>query len=356
MAGNRADLSPCQAPFTVGVNLSGWLEHRPAEEIRADLFGRQDFENIRSLGCDVIRLPIHFERFCTPENHYLIPPKIAGILDHVAAWADELKIFVIFDFHNATHVDSVTSADVENILLPVWTQLAERYCGRFPYVIFEIMNEPHGIGIDDWNRIILKVFRAIRGIDADRYLVAGGADWNSLRGMKALPVFDDNRVIYTFHFYDPHTFTHQGAPWCHMERVSRIPFPYDADRMPPLPENPTETEKRCFMNYPAEGTLDAVRRQFESFRAFRDERKSPVFCGEFGCNAFGVGHDERINWYRIVTDMMDAYEIPRISWDYYGGFGLFSVNPYLERKVPEFPRDLDRDLLKALKLRLPAAE
>ena len=48
------------APFSKGVNFSNWLEHRPAEDIRADMFTREDFVNVKKLGCDVIRLPIHF--------------------------------------------------------------------------------------------------------------------------------------------------------------------------------------------------------------------------------------------------------------------------------------------------------
>ena len=75
------------APFTKGVNFSNWLEHRPADEIYADMFSRQDFVNVKKLGCDVIRLPIHFERFCRREEDYRIHEKILTILDNVASWA-----------------------------------------------------------------------------------------------------------------------------------------------------------------------------------------------------------------------------------------------------------------------------
>ena len=78
------------APFTKGVNFSNWLEHRPADEIYADMFSRQDFVNVKKLGCDVIRLPIHFERFCRREEDYRIHEKILTILDNVASWAGEL--------------------------------------------------------------------------------------------------------------------------------------------------------------------------------------------------------------------------------------------------------------------------
>lgn len=346
------------APFTKGVNFTNWLEYRPAEEINPDFFTRQDFVNAKSLGCDVIRLPIHFECICREADGYVIPQKVLDILDNVAAWADELGLYVIFDFHNSTHADSFTQADVEKILNPVWTQLAQRYQDATPYIVYEIMNEPHGIEISVWNAIVERVFRLIRSIDQKHYIIVGGADWNSTAAMKTLPDFRDDKVIYTFHFYDPHTFTHQGAPWCHMQRVTGIPFPYDPEKMPSPPEDATEIEKRCFRNYPAQGTLKAVVDCFDQYAAFSRERSAPVYCGEFGCSAMCVSNEERVNWYRIVASLLEERGIARTSWDYYGGFGLFTINRNLprnpkERRRPAFPQDLNADLVRAIGLKMP---
>jgi len=340
-------LKTIPAPFEKGVNFTNWLEYRSAEQINADMFTKQDFCNAKDLGCDVIRLPIHFERICRAEDGYIIPQKILNILDNVAAWAAELQMYVIFDFHNATHAESYTPADVENILNPVWTQLASRYKDASPYIVYEIMNEPHGIDIPVWNAIVERVFRLIRGIDREHWIIVGGADWNSTAAMKTLPDFQDDKVIYTFHFYDPHTFTHQGAPWCHMERVIGIPFPYDPQKMPPLPENPTEGEKRCFTQYPENGKLEKVTECFDQYAEFSRERNAPVYCGEFGC-FMSVPDEMRVQWYRIVASLLAERGISRTSWDYYGTFGIFKR---VERGVrPCFPEDLNRPLLAALGL------
>ena len=335
------------APFEKGVNFSNWLEHRAAEDVRADMFTRQDFVNVKNLGCDVIRLPIHFERFCRKEDGYQIHGKILAILDDVAAWAGELGLYVIFDFHNNCAADTVTPDNIEEVLTPVWRQLAERYKDATEHLVFEIMNEPHGIDIEKWNGIILRVFRMIRGIDPKRWIIVGGADWNSTAAMKQLPDFQDDKVIYTFHFYDPHAFTHQGASWCHMERVLGLPFPYDADRMPPLPENPTETELRCFGNYPVTGQLAAVVDCFDQYVDFSAARHAPVLCGEFGCQ-WTVPNEERVNWYRLVVGLLAERGIARTSWDYYASFGVFNRTPRGVR--PRFPEDLNRPLLAALGL------
>lgn len=50
------------APFSRGVNLTGWLQVDGPQQIPFSRFGRQDLANIKSLGCDVNRLP----SICTP--------------------------------------------------------------------------------------------------------------------------------------------------------------------------------------------------------------------------------------------------------------------------------------------------
>ena len=347
---NTAKSIPC--PFEKGVNFTNWLEFRTAEQIDPDLFTRQDFLNARQLGCDVIRLPIHFEKFCHAADDYLIPQKVLNILDHVAAWAEELRMYLILDFHNDCSADSATPDHIDQILIPVWKQLAARYREHSEYLVYEIMNEPHVISMERWNEIIARVFQMIRDIDQKHWIIVGGADWNSTAGMKCLPCFQDDKVIYTFHYYDPHTFTHQGASWCHMERVLGIPFPYDPETMPPLPENPTQIEKDHFLHYPVNGQLSKVINYFDQYAAFSHERNAPVFCGEFGC-FMTVPNEMRINWYRIVTGLLAERGIARTSWDYYGGFGLFHRTGRGTR--PRFPEDLNKELLIAMGLQ-PAEE
>lgn len=344
------------APFTKGVNFTNWLEYRRADQIPEHMFTRQDFVNAKSLGCDVIRLPIHFEEICEGIEDYTIPENVWRILDRVVSWAEELSMYVIFDFHNNCHGDSVTSNNVENVLTPIWKQVAERYKDATEYLVYELMNEPHGIEVALWNEIIERVFRMVRSIDKKHYIIAGGADWNSFAAMKTLPDFKDDKVIYTFHFYDPHTFTHQGASWSHLERMIHIPFPYDEKRMPPLPDNPTEDEKARYAAYPEQGTVAAVERFFDQYVEFSLERNAPVFCGEFGCFAPFADHEERVNWYTIVASLLGERNIARTSWDYYGGFGIFKMKMPREKgkwTLPVFPEDVDEDIVKALGFEVP---
>ena len=86
---------PIPAPITKGVNFTNWLEYRPAEEIDADYMTEQDFKNAAKLGCDVIRLPIHFEKLCKKADGYRIPEKILKILDNAVRWSGAEKMYLM---------------------------------------------------------------------------------------------------------------------------------------------------------------------------------------------------------------------------------------------------------------------
>ena len=81
--GDRMAAKAISAPFTKGVNFTNWLEFKTADQINPDHFTKQDFINAKKLGCDVIRLPIHFETICQGIEDYTIPEKLFGLDENV---------------------------------------------------------------------------------------------------------------------------------------------------------------------------------------------------------------------------------------------------------------------------------
>lgn len=342
-----------EAPFTKGVNFTHWMGYKNWESGNPDHFlacTEQDFINAKSLGCDVIRYPIFFEWLTSKDSERIVRPFLFEFLDQIVEWSKKYDLYAIFDFHNDTRADSATSPEVESVLIPVWKQVAERYKNAYSKIVYELMNEPHNIDVETWNGIIDRVFKVVRSIDKEHYIIAGGADWNSFKAMKTLPDFNDDKVIYTFHFYDPHLFTHQGAGWCHMEKILDIPFPYDKNRMPVYTDAVPEVQKDID-NYAEEGTVESVSSFFDQYVEFSQMRKAPVYCGEFGAYMPYINKEERLNWYRIVTNLLEEKGIARTSWDYYGGFGIF--NFFETESQPKFPEDLNIEIVKALKLNVP---
>lgn len=345
---------PCslwsQTPFHRGVNLTNWFQAGSANQIQYTKFTQKDFENIRSLGCDAIRLPINLHFMTNGAPDYALDPVFLSYLDRAVDWAEELDIHILLDNHT---FDPATATDpaVGTILVKVWTQMADHFKDRSNLVYYEILNEPHGISDDLWGSIQQSVIDAIRSKDTKHFIIVGGADWNSYNNLNKLPVYSDTKLLYTFHFYDPFILTHQGAIWTNpsMVPLAGVPFPYVASSMPAVPASLKGTWVESLMNnYATDGTVAKVKQQLDIAVNFRNQRNVPVFCGEFGVYIPNSSPTDRVNWYKAVGDYLEEKEIPWTMWDYTGGFGLFKGNTN-----ELFDYDLNIPLLEALKFVVP---
>ncbi len=339
-----------QVRFSKGVNLTGWFQADNARQIQFSKFTKQDLINIRSLGCDVIRLPINLHAMTSGDPDYVPDALFLEFLDQVVNWTEELQIHLILDNHTFDP-SANTDPAVEAVLLKVWSQMAHHFRERSAFLYYEILNEPHGIDDSVWNDIQQNVIDAIRSEDTTHFIIVGPANWNNYKNLKNLPVYNDPKLIYTFHFYDPFVFTHQGASWVDpsMAPLAGVPFPYNASRMPSTPESLRGTWiEQAISNYPYEGTAAKVKQLIDIAAAFQNERHVPVYCGEFGVYQLNSPPADRVAWYDLVRSYLDEKNISWTIWDYTGGFGLF------EKDSPEyFDYDLNLPLLRALNFNIP---
>lgn len=333
--------------FNKGVNLTNWFQASSSTSIHFGKYNKQDFVNIKSLGCDVIRLPINMHQMTNGSPDYKVDTLLFHFLDQVIDWTEELNVNLILDNHSFDPAVN-TSADVENVLIPVWKQFAERYKDRSEYIFYEILNEPHGINDNIWNTIQQKVINEIRKIDSVHTIIVGPAGWNSFHNLKHMPEYSDTNLIYTFHFYDPFIFTHQGASWTDpsMVDLANVPFPYSQPDMPNLPSSLSGTWVQSnFNNYSVDGSVSKVKELIDIAVDFKETRNVELFCGEFGVYIPNSNNDDRVYWYEIVRKYLEEKGISWTIWDYQGGFGIF------EKGSDElFESDLNIPLVLALGL------
>ena len=338
--------------FNKGVNLTSWFQSANIGQVQFTRYTKQDFINIKSLGCDVIRLPINFRGMTNGSPDYVFDNVFLNFLDEVTDWAEEVQINLILDNHTFD-VNVSTSVHADNELIPQWTQIAERFKDKSSYIYYEILNEPHGINDVNWNSIQQRVVEAIRGIDTVHTIIVGGAGWNGFNNLSAIPVYDDSNLIYTFHFYEPFFFTHQGADWVgtpSFSNIANVPFPYSADKMPQLPDGLAGSwVGTSYNNYKNEGTVEKVKNLIDIAVAFKEERNVEVFCGEFGVYIPNSPRDDRVYWYETVRSYFEEKNISWTIWDYEGGFGIFN-----EESGGLFNSDLNVELVEALGLTAPA--
>lgn len=339
-----------QAPFSRGVNLTGWFQASSPRKIQFRKFTKKDFSDIKSLGCDVIRLPINLHAMTNGAPNYTIDPIFFSFLDSTVNWAEDLNLYLMIDNHT---FDPATSTDpqIGQVLVKVWPQIAQRYKDRSDYILYEVLNEPHGITNQLWGDIQQDVIDAIRVVDTKHTIVVGPSSYNSYNDLNQMPVYTDNNLLYTFHFYDPFMFTHQGASWNTPSMVSLagVPFPYNAATMPPCPPDLVGTWVEQALNqYPSQGNVAYVQSLLDIAVNFRNSRNINIFCGEFGVYIPNSDTSDRVYWYGVVKDYLEANNIPWTIWDYKGSFGLFEKGSH-----EIFESDLNVPLLNALDLNVP---
>jgi hypothetical protein len=154
---------------------------------------------------------------------------------------------VVFDLHvtdAGTPWDhkSITS-DIEGPRFQKYIEVVAsiaRFLSRYDAsrVALEPFNEPPPPCIwwprrPNWSVYQKKLFQAARTAAPDLTIILTGACWGSLEGLQTLRPLDyDHNTVFTFHFYEPLVFTHQGA-WfssLYVRYLSRLPYPPSVDR------------------------------------------------------------------------------------------------------------------------------
>ncbi len=341
-------------PFSKGINLPGWMEYNRLNTL---LYGKQDFENLKSMGVEIVRVPVWFEVWHDGSSEYKIVTECFELLDKAVEWSKELGLYIIIDFHNDCNGSSKTNPKIEKILLKIWPQIAEHYKDKGSHIVYEIMNEPHFSSgnlksdITKWGKIQGNVLKLIREIDKEHLIIVGGGDWDSLDSMLALPDYGDDKLIYNFHDYTPFLFTHQGATWTYTKRLTNIPFPYVKEKMPPLPKNATAEEKKEWSGYEKNSSEEVLVAPLDKAVEFANKRNASLMCNEFGVYMKYAQPQERVNWYRIKCSWMEERNIIRVSWDYTQEFGVFNST-----NETRFPEDLNVPLVEAMGFKVPGGK
>lgn len=239
----------------------------------------------------------------------------------------------------------------------LWRKLAAHYANRDPErVFFEILNEPEVSDPYRWAGIQARVAAAIRQVAPRHTLIATGANYSGLHELLQLEPLGDGNVIYTFHFYEPHEFTHQGANWgvAWWSATRSIPYPAPNPAANPdatakmqalLGEVPDPADRSDLENYFLDG-WDArhIQLLIDEAADWGRAHHVPLICNEFGAYRAYVDPVSRANWIRDTRSALEADGIGWTMWDYRGGFGVVT-------KQDGQPAQVDENVVRALGLR-----
>jgi len=193
-----------------------------------------------------------------------------------------------------------------------------------------------------------------------------GACGSMISGLEALDpaTIKDDNVIYTFHFYEPYVFSHQGAPWMTSEPMYRylnsVPWPSAtgskqatlsavAARMAADTSTPARIKREIAATI--ERVLDQyfdarpdrrfIERYFNRVVAWAkrhgiDHRR--ILLGEFGAlrtdeRYVAAAAGDRARYIRDVREAAEALNMPWAFWNFFDGMG-FTIDDRSRRFDP----------------------
>ena len=304
--GTRIENGKGENVILKGIGLGGWMLQEPymlqlskvavaQYDIKAkisDLIGKKncdkfydawlknlitetDIDSLKAWGFNSIRLPMHYNLFTLPIEEEPIPGQDTwlktgfDLTDNLLAWCRENEIYLILDLHAAPggQGDDKPIADVDTTkprlwennynqlkTTALWKKLAERYANEEWIGGYDLINETNYKmeGNEPLRKLFLEITSAIRSVDKNHIIFIEGNQFaNDYTGLT--PPWDHN-MVYSFHKY-----------W----------------------------------NEPTIVTI-------QKYLDMREKYSVPFWMGESGEN--------NNNWYRSVTDLLEANNIGWAWW------------------------------------------
>lgn len=338
-----------------GINASEWFAQSPNDYSAARTnryIDDNDIALMARLGFDNVRVSIDavpLQQF--PHGADGLNAGFLGRLDHAidTMLADGLAVEV--DLHPQSDWKQQLRTGNEQVerFAMLWRRLAAHYSSRDPErVFFEILNEPEVNDAYRWAGIQARVAAAIREAAPRHTIIATGPNYSDVADLLAIEPIADGNVIYNFHFYDPHEFTHQGAGWGSPWWIytHNIPYPAGEDSMAAaLKQVPDSADRYKLEEY----WLDhwdghRIRLRIDEAAAWGKANNVPLICNEFGVYRDYSDPPSRMNWIHDVRSALEADRIGWTMWDYRGGFGVV-------RKEDGQPARVDDAVVAALGLK-----
>ena len=344
-----------------GINASEWFAQEPGRYTAERLSTYTDVSDIaliKQLGFDHIRLSIDPEPLVQPliwgarNQSPSAPPNVfLTALDKIVNDAESQGLAVIIDIHPQSDFKRRVREDgsFAGKFADLWRALAAHYANLNPdLTFFEVMNEPEDQDPNQWMGIQAQLVAAIHGVAPQNTIVVSGARWSDIDQLLQLQPLADPNLVYNFHFYTPHEFTHQGASWSsnlEMHLTRGVHYPSSPDQSAQLQQEvPTPVEKYEITRYAYDNWNAArIASEIDIAAQWAKERHVPLTCNEFGVYRVYANADERMAWIHDVRSALERDGIGWTMWDYQGGFGVVTKKDG-EPAVP------DHAVLKALGL------
>ncbi len=255
-------------------------------------FTYDDAQFIKSLGLNLVRIPINYRHFEDDMDPFVIKEEGFKHLDRVIQLCADAGIYTILDLHAVPgyqnqdwHSDNPTHKALfwvhkhfQDRTVNLWEAFARRYKGNRWVAGYNLINEPYDPSEKMINPVYERLYQAVRAIDPDHLIFLEGNRYSLDFHMFGSP---KPGVVYTTHDYAQPGFV-TGGPY------------------------PGYTAGVYYDNEVLESIfLERVK--------YMHQHKIHAWVGEFGPVYTGDPEKDAMR-YRVLTDQLEIYKHYQPSW------------------------------------------
>ncbi len=294
-----ADAAAANKALGRGINLGNALE-APKEGEWGLRLEADYFKQIKAAHFDSVRVPVRWSAHAAAEAPYTIDADFFKRVDWVLDQCAANQLNAVLNVHHYDELDKDPDKHAPR-LVGLWRQIAARYQDRPAGVSFELYNEPHDkLTADKWNELAARLLAEVRKTNPTRPVIVGPVNWNNFRALPQLKLPDDKNLIVTVHYYEPMTFTHQGAEWVAPNIRGRTGVTWEG----------------------IDAQMAELRNALDATAKWAKEHNRPIFLGEFGAYS-RADMASRARWTRAVAREAEARGFSWAYWEFASGFGAY---------------------------------
>lgn len=330
------DITADTLPYFKGFNLLNMFVHTAASD-----FEEKDFQIIRELGFNFVRIPLSYWCWSKEEDWFSIDENALKRVDKCVELGKQYGLHVNLNFHRAPgycinpwngkeYRTLFKEEEPQKACAFHWNHFAKRYKGVPNRVVsFNLINEPMHATTEEYEKLVRRLTAAIRSEDPNRLIFIDGDKC----GDRALMNIDDlGNTVQSTHGYYPNEISQYQAGWLKKwikfdDFKPSWPFEYKGKRY----------DRDALVKHIDKGWKDYVK------------KGGKIHIGEFGVY-FKTPHKVALAYLKDQLSIYRARKWGWALWNFKGTFGVFNSNRKDVKYEDYKGMKLDRKMLELLKL------
>ncbi|MBD0400990.1 cellulase family glycosylhydrolase [Flammeovirga sp. EKP202] len=285
-----AQLSPEAAVEAIGrgINLGNTLD-APYEGDWALKAEEYYFDAYKDAGFKSVRIPITWANHVAEKAPYKVDPAFMDRVEQIVDWGLERDFIIIMNCHHEKWLKENYNAESVARFEAIWVQISDRFYQKSERLLFETLNEPHGMTIAEAADANQRALDIIREKNPTRNVIIAGNEWSAIKDLLTMPIpSDDDYLIANYHTYDPwdFSFAEKDLTWG------------------------TQAEKNYISN------------EFEKAKNWSATNGMPVIMNEFGA-VHDTDFNSRMRHYAHYVEESLSRGISFMAWDDGGWYEIY---------------------------------